>query len=235
MRIPKRVWFCVFAFRKLSISFKSSKLDPKFQTSFIPKQPVSTGETYRTSGGVNLVVLLSFIVLIVAGVSAAGLYFYQKSIVASIEEINVKLGKIREDLQPALIAEIKRTDNRIELAKKILERHNATSVFFLLLGDRTLKGVSFKSFDYKEGDAGTISVNLSGEATSYGAVAVQADELFKGKGIVNPVFSDFSLNQFGRVLFSAKFDIKPEEFLYVGTINASPTSETQNVESQIVQ
>ncbi len=213
-------------------------MDPKFQTSFIPKQPVSAGETYRTTGGVNLVVLLSFIVLIVAGVTAIGLSFYQKSLVASIDSINIKLAKIREDLEPSLIAKIKRMDTRIESAKSILNRHRATSVFFSLLENSTLKNVSFQSFDYKEADEEKIAVTMKGEATSYGAVAIQADELLKGKGVIDPIFSDFSLNQFGRVLFSVRFNIDPVSFLYNSAFSqkAVSTGETNQIQdSQMIQ
>lgn len=206
-------------------------MDPKFQTSFIPKQPVNSGQTYRTTGGINLIVLLSFIILIVAGLSAVGLYFYQKSLVASIDGINRKLGIIRQDLQPSLIASIKRADNRIELAKVILDRHNATTLFFSLLENSTLKGVSFQSFEYKETDGGKIAIAMKGEATSYGAVAIQADQLLKNTGVLDPVFSDFSLNQFGRVLFNVRFNIKPGDFLYAssftnnGALNVKPQVE----------
>ncbi len=201
-------------------------MDPKFQTSFIPKQTLATGSVRRSSGGVNLILLLSLIIFFVIIAVSAGLYVYQKSLESSIASLNTQLSAARTDLEPALIQEVERIDTRIESAKHILADHYALTSFFSLLEDVTMKGVSFQSFEYGAGDKGELKVVMKAEATGFTTVALESDKFYENKSIHNPVFTDLNLNEAGKVVFTVSFTIDPNLVRYSTTIAPTPTDST---------
>ncbi len=199
-------------------------MDPKFQTSFIPKQSLADQTVYHAPRGISLLSLGSFVIFITMALAAGGIYFYKSSLDTSIGAINGRLASIKSDLDPGLIQKMQMMSERIQSAKTIVARHQALSYFFTFLEGSTLRGISFKSFDYNEGDKGELIVNIKGEASSFYSIALESDVLNDSSYIKHPVFSDFILNEQGRVLFSLVFTIDPASFLYASSISASATA-----------
>ena len=189
-------------------------MDPKFQTSFIPKQPLAQPAVYRRSGGINLFFLISFIIFFAVLAAAAAVYLYEKTIRANISEISIQLAQARSDLDPVLVKELKRVDSRIQSAKAILGSHHSVAALLALLGESTLSsGVSFESFDYLV-DEKVLKVNIKGVATNFSAVAIQSAAILENPKILNPIFSDVNLDQAGNVNFSLIFTVDPASLQY---------------------
>lgn len=188
-------------------------MDPKFQTSFIPKQSL-TEPSFRPRSSINLLLLISLVILFGTLALFGGLYFYKKTVTDSINAINVRLSAARADIDPTLVAKLERLDLRIESAKDILGRHLALTTFFNSLSTNTLKGVSFQSFDYVTTDTGALRVSLKGQAAGFSTVALESDQLAKDTNIKEPVFSDIGLDPFGHIIFNLNLLIDPAAISY---------------------
>ena len=178
-------------------------MEPKFQTSFIPKKPVTTSEPIKP-GGMSLLLLVSIIIFLVS-LGLAGYVFLEKNLL--IQKINSdqttietnKSGLVSDSITVESLVEL---NSRINVAKGLLGKHVAISPIFNFLQQATLKSVRFKNFSFSslgKSDTGvnTVSIQMSGVAKDWETVASQADEFGKSdykKIITEPKISDLSLN-----------------------------------------
>ena len=127
--------------------------------------------------------------------AAVGVFFYQKVLAARLTKMNNDLVAARAAFEPALIEELKRMDTRLEAARTLLADHRAVSPLFALLEKETLSTVRFNTFGFVEPEAGKIVLELTGEAASFNAVALQSDIFSKEAAFSNLVFSDFDVDK----------------------------------------
>ena len=172
-------------------------VDTKFQTSFIPKQPV--GEETRTeqSGG-GVLFLISFLIFVASIAAGAGVFLWNKSVQSSIAQGRTELEKHNSVFDANSIKEFTRLDNRIDVASTLLKEHVRPSEIFPRLAANTLETVRFNNFNYVNAGGGKIMINMSGEALDYESMALQAQQFTK-PGLQNsfrsPIFSNFSKNE----------------------------------------
>ena len=185
-------------------------MDTKFQSSFIPKQPVN--EPVRTSSGSNIFFLISFLILIVSLVGAGGVYLWDKQLDANIVSMNNNLNQARNSFDQNTIKEFAHLNDKINAADFLLKQHVAPSVLFGVIGDATLKNVRFTNFKYTNAGGDKISISMSGEAVSYEAVALQSSAFTNPKlrnVFRNSIFSDPDLNANGKATFSFTTGVDP--------------------------
>lgn len=175
-------------------------MEPKFQTSFIPKKPVTTAPRRQkiSSGLFSLIALILFLAALSLSV---GVFLYQQYLVQSIERKSASLERAKAAFEPALIKEMSRLDLRMDSAQEILDKHTALSAFFELLEDTTLKSVQFEDFSYLVGVEGEIRISMVGRALSFAAVALQSDSFGDSIFIREPIFSGLNLDEKGNVVF----------------------------------
>jgi len=188
----------------------------KFQTSFIPKKPV-TGLGQPSHGG-GLFYTLSIIVFVTTIIISVGVFGYQKYLEGQIKAMDTDLAAARQALEPDLIKELTRTNNRFVAADQIISKHEIVSGFFNLLENITLQSISYSSLSYKANDAGVIEVNMKGFARSYASVALQAQIYGESKFVRDSIFSDLDLNDVGDVTFTLKAQIDPLAVSYESLI-----------------
>lgn len=185
-------------------------METKFQTSFIPKQPV-TAEAPRHSSMSSLFFLFSFIIFMASLAAAGGVFIYDQVVRKNIDKGKSQLTINRNAFDPNTISQITRLNDRINAADFLLKRHKSVSTLFLVLGNATLKNVRFNDFNYLGADD-KISLTMRGQATSYETVALQAKE-FTNPSLKNvfrsPIFSDLTLDTQGNVSFSFSTNIDP--------------------------
>lgn len=189
-------------------------MEPKFQTSFIPKESGVPGGALSARAGINLFLLLGLVLFFAVALVSVGTVFYGKSLRADLVTKEGQLKNAREAFGPALIQELKRLSERIENAKGLLSSHLSFGEFFNLLESATLKTVSFTDFTLAIGDKGAIQVSMKGLANGFNSVALQSDAFGKQKFIKNPIFSDFTLDKSGRVTFAVVADVEPSILVY---------------------
>jgi hypothetical protein len=188
----------------------------KFQTSFIPKKPV-TGMGQPSAGG-GLFYTLSIIIFITTILISVGVFGYQKYLEGNIKAMDTDLVAARQALEPDLIKELTRTNDRFVAAEQIISKHEIVSGFFNLLENITLQSVSYSSLSYVTNDAGVIEVSMKGLARSYASVALQAKMYGESEFVLDSTFSDLDLNDVGDVTFTLKARINPETVSYEALI-----------------
>lgn len=185
--------------------------------SFIPRKAAAAVQASAPRHAKRSVfALISVGALVLALCAAGSTFIYQKVLVARLTKMNDDLVAARAAFEPSFIAELKRMNDRLEVAHTLLAGHRAVSPLFSLLEKETLGTVRFNTFSIAEStpDAKTLLMELGGEATSFNAVALQSDIFSKESIFQNPVFSDFNVDKSGNVQFRFSADIAPEFSLY---------------------
>lgn len=175
-------------------------MEPKFQTSFIPKKPLDSSPKdflYKPSSG-SLFYNISILIFIIAILLCGGLFFYKKLLVKQIDSANQQITLAREALEEDTIKELLRYDARLKSAKRILENHTLTYVLFDQLEEITLKSIRFSNFKYKNLD-GQISIESEVFSKTYNALAQQSSMFSSNNFMLNPVFSNFKLTEEGYI------------------------------------
>ncbi|MDB5194686.1 MAG: protein of unknown function with transrane region [Parcubacteria group bacterium] len=191
-------------------------MEPRFQSSFIPKGPVSTAgplsdtQVHQKTTFFGLVATVLFIVSLVL---AAGSFGYDRYLLAHIGTLGTDLASARATMQPDTINELVRANQRIISTKSLLTTHTALSPFFDYLELSTLKNVRFTQFLYQVTDNG-LALTMHGQAKSYTDVALQSDAFNKAGFFKGPVFSDLDLDAKGNVIFTFKATLDPSIVSY---------------------
>ena len=136
------------------------------------------------------------------------------------------LERARAALEPEIIRELIRLDNRIISTKNLISGHQIFTPLFKFLEVSTPKTVRFTNFNYRMTEQG-LELQMRGEARGYAALALQADIFSKSQYFKNPIFSELNLNQKGDVNFFFKTVIDPSLVSYekkVERINPSSTN-----------
>jgi hypothetical protein len=183
-------------------------MDPRQQATFIPKRPVtSLSSERRTMGFFSLVTLLIFICM---GLAAGGAYFWKITLQKQLEVSTADLIKQEKAFDKNFIAAAVRLNNRIEISKSLLNKHVAVTSLLDAIGKNTLQSVQFSDFSFvtsQLGGTSVIKVNMRGVARDYTALAAQSTEINKVVAFKDPVFSEFTLTQEGRVSFGISMSV----------------------------
>ncbi len=190
-------------------------MDPKFQTSFIPKRPiVASGMTVSRKSPLNWVSIIAFILFILAALASVGAFLYEKKLIADNKTKQNQIETEIKAFDPALTAQLSTLKTRIDSATDILKRHTALSAFFDLLGKNTVSSIQFKDFAFT-GDYGkALAIKMKGEAKSFNDVIFQSDTFLANENMKNVIFSGFSLDDAGNVSFSIDAEINPDYVSY---------------------
>ncbi|MES3005789.1 MAG: hypothetical protein V4664_02475 [Patescibacteria group bacterium] len=190
-------------------------METKFQTSFIPKQPVT--ETRVHSSGGNFFFLVSFILFMVSVAIAGAAFLYDQLVENNISKGNAQLRLNENAFDSTTIQQLTRLNDRINAAQNLLRQHIAFSNFFGALERATLRNVVYKNFSYAYGGGEKISISMlglagRGPASSYETVALQA-KAFTDPSLRNvfrsPILTDVALDAQGNASFSFSASIDP--------------------------
>ncbi len=190
-------------------------MENSFQTSFIPKKPITSSGVSKSKPATNLFMVFSVLILIVTGVASGGLYVYKNYLIKEKQILSASLEKVRDSFEKDTIDELELYDKRVSSAKQVLNGHIVLSPLFKLLGDLTIAGVQYTKFDHQTNDKGFF-VKMSGIARDYRSIALQADvfNTAKGRSFKNVVFSNLTRNKNGYVTFDIDFIVDPELLSY---------------------
>ena len=169
-------------------------MEQNFQTSFIPKKPFIR-ETAFSSQPVSAFLVISLFVFLTVVLATGGLYFYKTIRVKKITEL--------ENTQVL--------DKQLKAASEILSKHSTVIPIFEVLEQLTMKTVRFTRFSYSLGteEKLIIKVKMSGVAIGYRSIALQSDLFAKNKNLIDPVFSNLTLDNSGNVVFDLEFSVDP--------------------------
>ncbi|HEY0220605.1 MAG TPA: hypothetical protein VGC58_00070 [Candidatus Paceibacterota bacterium] len=196
-------------------------MQPTFQSSFIPKKPVTDSE--KVFGPVtknrNVFSIVATFLFVITLFVSGGLFVYQKIIEKQIKDADKELGAAREAFEIEKLEDLIGASVKINSIKGLLDKHFAVSELMVLLQRQTVKSVKFMNFTFKNSD-GTRFISMDGEALSYNAIAKQSENFVKSGVVKNIEFSDFTLADTGVV-----------KFKFAGAIDESLISYKQSKES----
>lgn len=192
-------------------------MEPKFQTSFIPKQSITNPSAPRRIGG-NAFFAVAFTAFVLTALAFAGVWFYERRVEASLADMKVNLDKARANFEPTLLSEVRQVNTRIVVGKTLLSKHLAPTAVFSLLEKITVASVSFSSFDLAVNEQGDIRLALKGIAKGFNAVALQSDIFSREKYFKGPIFSNFKLDDVGMVTFDITTSLDPTLLSFEATL-----------------
>lgn len=185
-------------------------MEPKFQTSFIPKKNIDDDSRNRSVvySDTNIFTLTATIVFIATVLMYGGLYLYKNMLVKQVAQADSQLIEARTAIQPKKIQEIIDNNHRIKNSNKILDSHIATSKLMIFLSDSAIKKVRFNEFMYQYKD-GIASITIDSEVQTFNSFAYQQEVLAKNEFIKNPSFDEISLLDNGNISFKFTGRIDP--------------------------
>lgn len=199
----------------------------QLQTSFIPKKPPVMAGTAPGAGGrsFNVLGIVAGSVFSLAVVLSGTVFFYKAHLVRSISAMDAELAKARKSFEPEFIEEASRLNARIVAARELLNNHRALSPLFDTLEKKTLQAVRFQDFSFNALDNREATLSMTGQARSFNAVALQSDVFGAERAFRDPVFSNFTLNERGDVVFNFKTTVDAALLRYRETVLGSQTEE----------
>lgn len=198
-------------------------MEPKFQSSFIPRGPIATSSTVaRTQAAPkSLLGFLATLIFSLAVAASLGVFGYNKYLSYQIGKMGSDLEAARAAMDTESIYELVRLDSRIDSTETLLSRHTMLTPLLELIEDRTVSSVRFTSFQLAPSDNG-ISLSMNGRAPTYSSLALQA-EAFKGStSLKDPAFTNLTLDEVGNVTFTLTALIDPNLISYQRNLQAVP-------------
>jgi hypothetical protein len=199
-------------------------MDKEAQTSFIPKKSLSE-ERIQSSQPVSLTVFIGTIIFFASIAAAAGAYFYHAVLVKRVDDMSNQLELAKSRFEPSLISDLQTLDRRIQGADQLLAGHMIVSPLFDSLQALTLKTIRYTKFEYDIGKpdnllSDDITIDIDGQSASgYTPIALQADVFSQNKYIKDPVFSNLTIDPFGKVNFHLTFSVDKSFVSYQEMIN----------------
>ncbi len=199
-------------------------MDPKFQSSFIPKGPVTTSgvaSLAEKKKGRGFFGFLATVIFILAIVTALAVFGYNLYLSSNIAKMGSDLTTARASLDPDVINQISRLNSRIISTQELISKHTILSPFFDFLESSTLKSLRWTSFKYATTKDG-LSLIMEGQARGYSALALQAEIFNKTKYIKSPLFSNLILDDKGNVTFAFFATLDPSIVSYKKSLESTP-------------
>jgi len=183
----------------------------QFTTTFIPKKPLATPEpsgSAPVSRPVGLLSTISVILFFITLLIAGGVYFWEQYQMKNIVSLQDSVAKIEKTFEPESIARLQKVDKQLKNANTLLKNHTVLVPIFDLLESSTLPQVRFTKIDAAFDDAKGLQIRMTGEADGYPSIAQQSDVLEVNQYLKDILFSNFSLNQKGKISFDLSFGVQ---------------------------
>jgi len=211
-------------------------MENSFQTSFIPKKPI-TSNAVSGKEPTNFFSLITGFLLVVSILASIGLFVYKMYLTNQKQTLSASLLVNRDSFEKDTIDELELFNKRTESAKQILKNHIVSSPLFALLGDITIPQVQYTRFEQQIDDKGVVLVNMSGMASDYRSIALQADVFNgpKGSSLKNVLFSNLVKDKNNNVSFNLKFNVDSDVFSYEknSLLEQSNTSNTSTAVNNV--
>jgi hypothetical protein len=196
-------------------------MDPKFQTSFIPKSPVISQQKQASVSmpAIDIFSTVSTVVFFLTLILLGGAFGYEFYLKNQIELVKAEVVKANESYQLQDAKNIIAANSRLMSIKRLVDRHIAMSEMFSLLQTLTLKKVAFSNFSYKS-IGGENEITMDTEAQTYNALAQQLAAFSENSYIKKPRFTDFALSENGNIKTKFTAVIDPSLVSYKKAVEA---------------
>jgi len=214
-------------------------MENSFQTSFIPKKPISTiNTTVKTPK--SIFTTLAIILLIIVSIASVGFFIYKSYLIKQKDSLSAILLKVRGTFDQGTINELELFDKRSSIAKNLLDNHTVFSPTFKLLGNLTIPTIQYTKFNLAVNKNKDYEVRLSGISKDYKSIALQSDVFNGNKNnyFKNVVFSNLTKNKKNYVTFNLEFTIDPvllsyEKNILLEQAQSSSTNPSTNLPNNL--
>ncbi len=177
-------------------------------------------EHIATTRSVGVFTVIAIFILFTVLLATGALYFYKGVLAKNITQMETDLNLAKNRFEPSKITELQVLDKRLNASSEVLSNHTAITPIFQALSLITMKTVRYTKFSYDFGTEKNAKavVKISGLAVGYRSVALQSDLFAKNKDLIDPVFSNLTLDDKGNVLFNLEFSVDPSFINYKKTL-----------------
>lgn len=199
------------------------------KVSFIPKGSLVREESFlerrRPQSAIGFIAFFAFVLAIS---TYAGLYYYNDKLNQEVATKTIAIKRAQKEFSDEpKVGEAKVFRARADLAMELLNAHTVVSPVFAFLSENTTESILYNRFSFKNGADGA-TLELSGEAPTYGALAYQTDVLRgKTKELSKFSVSNIALTKFGTVTFNIAMSFVPNYLLYTNNLSKIADSVSQ--------
>ena len=199
-------------------------MESGIQSSFIPHDAGQPQKNPRLGGGGlgDLLLVFGIVALAASGALAGAVFLYSQYLQSAATSDLAQIERAKQQFEPALINQLTRFDDRMQVAEQLLNTHVAPSAFFSVLNQVTLKTVSFSSLQFDTGDPHHIQVKMAGIAHSVNSIALQDDLMSQSGVFLSPIFSGIDRKVEG-VHFNVSAFINPATLNFVQLTGGAPS------------
>ncbi len=192
-------------------------MEPKFNTSFIPKktlQDVGEGGTSGLYVGRRDIYgpgfFLALFLFLVSILATIGLFAYSKIVLGDIEAKLKTLEDKKNIFNTEEISSLIRADKHLSSAKKLVQEHIVSTELLSLLERITLKRVQYVTLEYEGAPTEVAMVLVSGLAKNYQDVALQTEQYRLNSFLKDPIVRQLEQQRdANNVSFEIEFYVDP--------------------------
>lgn len=188
-------------------------MDPKLQSSFIPRKSMANIPSYQASS-VTVYSIVASIMFVVALGLATVAFISKKTMIDDIVNMNKTLVETRNSFQTEMILDLKNKSYRLTEANSLLKNHLAFSNFFHFVEDTVYEGVTWNDLTYEYNKSGQVRIKLSGLARSFNSLALQYDIFENNPGLSDVALTKIAPDKSGGVSFVAEAVVSRDMILY---------------------
>lgn len=178
-----------------------------FQSSFIPKGPVTTDGAKKSS--LSIIGILGVLLFVLALLGAGGIEAYKYMLKSDISALQTELANAESGIDKATINQMSDFSDRMDVVKSIVLKHRVVSRFLDTLSTSTVKTVRFSNLSFGSLTPDSLSVKLQGETNSYSSIALQEKIFSDIKYFKSMKFSNLGLQDAGKVMFDLDIVVDP--------------------------
>jgi Fimbrial assembly protein (PilN) len=178
-------------------------MEPKFNTSFIPKKSLQA-DVSNTSSNERFVgrrsvqgpgFYLSVLVFVIVLILSAGVFGYTKIVENSIEQMIKSLEEQKSSFSIESIDTLLKADTHLANVETLLNRHVAVSEVFDLFEKITLKRVQYTEMEYEGQPSENPVIFISGLSKSFQEVALQMEQYRTSPVLRSPVVKELERDE----------------------------------------
>lgn len=189
-------------------------MEPRFQTSFIPKNPVAVHKEDFSHTSISLFSILAIVFFVGSLVSSVFVFIEKRMIMRDTEETKSAIDLEKSSFDKKGADELILASDQMRAVKGILDKHIAISNLFLLLESLTIPNVSFKSFSFDAKGKGIVSVSIEMSAPSFSYLARQEDLLKSSQYIKDIKITGINKEESGLIKSTLNIDIDSKTVSY---------------------
>ncbi len=143
-----------------------SSFVPKGSVSAIPAQ-VKKKRTIRIAGSLSVIMVIGSLVATISS------FLYEEYLLKQLTNANVELQQQSNIDNEKTIDEIRQYDEKLRIARQLLDTHIAPSLIFEKLEESTKETVQFTSFEYAYDPGFNATLEVQGVTEEFASVALQ--------------------------------------------------------------